>query len=146
MEISLDVTRRMSGTQRGKDDSKELVLCTHCSDFRTRNDNLARHTEKQHPGLQPKWKRIVKQTTRMTDFFGKVNKESAEAESSVEGKEVQNVELEDMKETVETETVDAPNNNVTEVTEDSLKRVADENENSKRQKTIPDTHNPGQNH
>ena len=61
--------------------------------------------------------------------------------TSVQGKEVHNVELEDMEETEKTEPVDAPNNNVTEVTEDSLKRVADENENrenSERQKTIPD--------
>ena len=46
----------------------------------------------------------------------------------------------------ETESVDAPNNNVPEVTEDTLKRVADENENrenSKRQKIIPDC--PGTN-
>ncbi len=48
------------------------------ADLRTRKYNLARHTENQHPGLQPKWKRIVEQTTRMTDLFGKVNKESAE--------------------------------------------------------------------
>ena len=54
------------------------------------------YTGNQHPGLQPKWKRIVEQTTRMTDFFAKVNKESAEGTvTSVQGKEVQNVELED---------------------------------------------------
>lgn len=51
------------------------------------------------------------------------------------------MEIEDMEETEKTEPVDAPNNNVTEATEDSPKRVANENENREnfeRQKTIPD--------
>ena len=51
---------------------------------------------KSTPRTSTKVEKVVEQTTRMTDFFAKVNKESAEGTvASVQGKEVQNVELED---------------------------------------------------
>ena len=56
--------------QRGKEDSKEVVMCEYCG-LKTRKDNLKRHTDTQHPGSNVKWKRIVSQKSRLTDFYTK---------------------------------------------------------------------------
>ena len=58
----------MPSSQRGKDDSKEVVKCMFC-DLKTRKDNLKRHTETQHKGCPIKWKRIGDQKSKLTDFF-----------------------------------------------------------------------------
>ena len=126
----------MSGThtQRGKDDSKEMVMCAHCN-AKTRKDNLKRHTDNQHPGLQPKWIRIATQTSKVTDFFGR---SKVDKEKDIEIEEEEDEELivgeGDTAKDDETETE-------IHVTEDSLKRVVSDDvdrENNKKQKTVSD--------
>ena len=111
----------MSTTQRGQDDSKEMVYCAYCADFKTRKDNLRRHTEKQHPGLQPNWKRIVNQKTKLTDFFTKTRIGVDENEN------LNSEEIQDIEEPDEPDEPDLPNVDVnTSIAGTSQKRTVDD--------------------
>ena len=78
----------MSSKQRGKEDSKELVMCEYCN-LKTRKDNLKRHTDTQHPGSNIKWKRIVSQKSKLTDFFGNVSEVQEKVEETPEPEELE---------------------------------------------------------
>ena len=111
----------MSTTQRGQDNSTEMVYCAYCADFKTRKDNLRRHTEKQHPGLQPNWKRIVNQKTKLTDFFTKTRIGVDENEN------LNSEEIQDIQEPDEHDEPDLPNVDVnTSIAGTSQKRTVDD--------------------
>ena len=121
----------MSSSQRGKEDSKETVMCEHCS-LKTRKDNLKRHTETQHPGSVVKWKRVVSQKSKLTDFYAKVNAEPSVVPAVQPDGDQQSPDLDDLE-------VDEDNNPITSDGEESKKRDLDDIENYQNKKQKIDT-------